>query len=47
MRGDKRAQSRATELGIHRVPAVVVNGKIAQCCATRPIDPNVIRSLLR
>jgi len=43
---DRAAQKRAKELGVHRVPAVVVNGKLAQCCQSRPVDPGVIRSLL-
>jgi hypothetical protein len=47
MRGDKHAQKRARELGIHRVPTAVVNGNVAQCCASGAIDPTVIRSLLR
>jgi glutaredoxin 3 len=46
MHADEAAQRRAKELGIHRVPAVVVNGKLAQCCQSRPVDPAVIRSLI-
>jgi glutaredoxin 3 len=46
MRLDTTAQRRAKELGIHRVPAVVVDGTVVRCCDTRPIDPAVIRSLL-
>lgn len=46
MRSDKAAQDRARQLGIRRVPAVVVDGKLAQCCDSRPVDPAVIRSLI-
>ena len=47
MHNDQRAQARAKELGIHRVPAVVVNGKLAQCCQAGPVDIDVIRSLIQ
>ncbi len=30
---DKEVAARATELGIRSVPAVAVNGKLADCCA--------------
>lgn len=46
MHNDRGAQDRAKELGVHRVPAVVVNGKLAQCCQSKPVDVGVIRSLL-
>jgi glutaredoxin len=32
MRTDVAAQARARELGVRRVPAVAVNGKLADCC---------------
>lgn len=46
MQGDKAAQGRAKELGIHRVPAVVVDGRLAQCCDQNPVDATVLRSLI-
>ena len=46
LRTDKGAQRRARELGIHRVPAVVVNGTVTRG-APAPIDVVEIRSLLR
>ena len=47
MHKDERAQARAKELGINRVPAVVVNGTLAQCCQSRPVDVGVIRSMMQ
>jgi glutaredoxin 3 len=38
---------RAKQLGIRSVPAVVVNGKLASCCAGRGPDEHVIREALR
>jgi hypothetical protein len=46
MRADEAVQERARRLGIHRVPAVVVNGTLAQCCQTRAVDASVLRSLV-
>jgi len=46
LRTDHAAQTRAKQLGIHRVPAVVVNGHVAQCCHQTPVDASVIRSLI-
>ena len=43
---DRAAQQRAKELGIHRVPAAVVNGTLAPCCQSRPVNPAVIRSVI-
>ena len=34
---------RAKELGIHSVPAVVIDGKLAQCCTNRGPDENILR----
>lgn len=45
MRSDRAAQERAKHYGIHRVPAVVVNGQIADCCSTGPVDEDVLRRL--
>ena len=35
----------ARRYGINRVPAVVIDGKLAGCCATGKIDMNALRSL--
>jgi glutaredoxin 3 len=37
-------QKRAAELGIRSVPAVVIDGKLADCCASRGVDLDVLRS---
>jgi len=35
---------RATELGIRSVPAVVIDGRLADCCSNRGIDLGVLRA---
>lgn len=45
MRNDQAAQAKAKQYGIHRVPAVVINGQLADCCATGPIDLATLRGL--
>ncbi|HWK08760.1 MAG TPA: thioredoxin family protein [Vicinamibacterales bacterium] len=45
MRTDAAAQVKAKEYGITRVPAVVVNGKLADCCQIGAVDANTLRSL--
>ncbi|MGB7441524.1 MAG: thioredoxin family protein [Coleofasciculaceae cyanobacterium] len=30
--GDAQGREKTTQYGIHRVPAVVVDGKLAECC---------------
>jgi glutaredoxin 3 len=35
---------RAKDLGIRSVPAVVIDGKVADCCAGRGIDENTLRA---
>ena len=39
---DEQVLSRAGELGIKSVPAVVIDGKLADCCAGRGVDENVL-----
>ena len=39
--------SRATEYGIRSLPAVVIDGKLAGCCAGRGVDEQVLREALR
>lgn len=38
---------RAKTLGVRSLPAVVVNGKLAGCCAGRGPDEHVLREALR
>lgn len=38
--------SRAKQLGVRSVPAVVIDGKLAGCCAGRGPDEHVLRSAL-
>ena len=45
MRSDKAAQARAKQYGIMRVPAVVINGKLADCCATGAVNLTTLRGL--
>jgi len=37
-------RKRAGDLGIKSVPAVVIDGKLADCCSTRGVDLDVLRS---
>ena len=39
--------ARAKQLGIRSLPAVVVNGKLASCCAGRGPEERVLREALR
>lgn len=41
---DQEVSARANELGIRSVPAVAINGKLADCCAGRGVDENVLRA---
>jgi glutaredoxin 3 len=38
------ARRRAADLGIGSVPAVVIDGKVADCCSGRGVDLAVLRS---
>lgn len=40
----EQGNKRATELGIKSVPAVAVNGKLADCCSVRGVDEASLRS---
>lgn len=42
---DPEVAARAKQLGIHRVPAVVIDGQLADCCATGEVDVEVLRSM--
>jgi glutaredoxin 3 len=39
--------TRATQHGVKSVPAVVINGKLAGCCAGRGVEESVLREALR
>ena len=41
---DKKVSMRAKELGIARVPAVVVNGKLAECCQVKGPTAEVLKT---
>ena len=41
---DPEVASRAKELGIRSVPAVVIDGKLADCCAGRGPDETTLRA---
>jgi len=41
---DAQVSARAAQLGIRSVPAVVIDGRLADCCAGRGVDEQVLRS---
>jgi glutaredoxin len=45
MRSDRAAQARAKEYGVQRVPAIVVNGRLADCCQSGAVDAAALRRL--
>ena len=45
MRSDRAAQARAKQYGVQRVPAIVVNGQLADCCRSGAVDAATLRSL--
>ncbi len=36
--------AKAKKYSVQRVPAIVIDGKLATCCANRGVDPKVLRS---
>ena len=40
-------ENRAKQHGIRSLPAVLIDGKVAGCCAGRGVDEHVIREALR
>lgn len=36
--------ARAKKYGVQRLPAIVINGKLAECCSNRPVEPKALRS---
>lgn len=41
---DQNIADRAKVLGIKSLPAVVIDGKLADCCANRGIDESVLKA---
>ncbi len=41
---DAEVAKRARELGIRSVPTVVIDGKLADCCASRGVDEATLRA---
>ena len=41
---DDKVAARATELGVRSVPAVAVNGKLAECCVNCGVDESTLRA---
>jgi len=41
---DQDVAKRAKALGIHRVPAIVIDGKLADCCAVSAPDEQTLRA---
>jgi glutaredoxin 3 len=41
---DDTVANRAKELGIRRIPAVVIDGKLADCCASNGPDEATLRA---
>ena len=41
---DSQVARRATELGIRSLPSVVIDGKLADCCAGRGVDEQTLRA---
>ena len=42
---DPKVAARANQLGVQRVPAVVINGQLADCCAAGKINVETLRSM--
>jgi glutaredoxin 3 len=40
------AAARAKQYCVHSIPGIVIDGKVAKCCAGRGPDENVLRSAL-
>ena len=44
MRSDKEAQAKAKQYSVQRVPAIAVNGQLAECCQGG-VDAQLLRAL--
>ncbi len=42
---EESVQAKARQYGVTRVPAVAVNGTLADCCSGGPIDGDTLRAL--
>jgi len=42
---ETRVAERAKRLGIRSIPAVVVNGRLADCCAARGVDMETLKTM--
>lgn len=42
---DPAVAADAKKRGIHRVPAVVINGQLAECCSVGEVDVSVLRTM--
>ena len=45
LRTDSVARAKAKQYGVQRVPAVVVNGQLADCCRVGAVNPDRLRAL--
>lgn len=43
--GETEGRKKAEQYGIKRVPAVVVDGKLASCCANDGVDPDILEQM--
>jgi len=41
---EPQVAARAKQLGISRVPAIVIDGQLAECCAAGAVDEQVLRA---
>lgn len=41
---EPQVTARAKELGISRIPAIVVDGQLAECCVAGAVDEQVLRA---
>ncbi|MDX8410255.1 MAG: glutaredoxin domain-containing protein [Mariprofundaceae bacterium] len=41
---DPRVAKRAKELGVRSIPAVAINGRLAECCAGRGLNESALRA---
>ena len=41
---EPQVAARAEQLGISRVPAILIDGQLAECCAAGAVDEHVLRA---
>lgn len=44
LRNEPSAMEAAKRRGVQRVPSVAVDGKLAECCTSGPVDDQVLRA---